>query len=100
MIDLSTEQLKIVISILNKFVPNSEVRLFGSRCKGTAKKFSDLDLVLIGDGPMNFRLLSDLNDAFEESDLPFRVDLLDWYAISPKFRQVIEDEYEVLKLKS
>jgi len=30
------------------------------------------------------------------SDLPFRVDILDWNAISPEFKKVIEQGYEVI----
>ena len=38
-----------------------------------------------------------LKEAFEESDLPFRVDVLDWHAISDRFHKVIEKKYEVLQ---
>ena len=38
-----------------------------------------------------------LKEAFEESDLPFRVDVLDWHAISSAFRGVIEKKYEVVQ---
>ena len=38
-----------------------------------------------------------LVEAFQESDLPIRVDVLEWCAISPAFRQVIEQKYVVVQ---
>ena len=38
-----------------------------------------------------------LEEAFADSDLPFRVEVLDWQRISDPFRQVIEEAYEVIQ---
>ena len=38
-----------------------------------------------------------LKEAFEESGLPIRVDVLDWHAISDAFKNVIAEEYEVIQ---
>jgi type I restriction enzyme S subunit len=38
-----------------------------------------------------------INDAFAESDLPWRVDLLDWAATSDAFRDVVERDYVVVQ---
>ena len=53
-IELSAEQLEIVQDILRQHVPEREVWAFGSRAKHTAKKFSDLDLAVMGDAPDGF----------------------------------------------
>lgn len=37
-----------------------------------------------------------LEEAFETADPPFRVDVLDWHAVSDSFRRVIEQNYLVL----
>jgi predicted nucleotidyltransferase len=97
MIDLTKEQLEILLTILEEFVPNCEVRVFGSRFLGTAKKFSDLDLALVGENKIDFQALSKIGEAFEESDLPFRVDVVDWHAITPEFQKVIDRGYEIIK---
>jgi hypothetical protein len=34
-----------------------------------------------------------LRDAVSESELPFRVDFLDWAATSPSFRQAFEKDF-------
>ncbi len=96
-IDLRDDHLKIVSALLVEHVPECEVRAFGSRATWTAKEFSDLDLAVVGEGKLEKKRIFRLEEAFEESDLPFRVDVLDWHAINPKFRSVIEKKYVVLK---
>ena len=76
-------------------MPECEVRAFGSRATWTAKDYSDLDLAVVGEGPLDWRTLDRLKETFEESDLPMRVDVLDWHAISDSFRGVIERDYVV-----
>ena len=82
MIDLNPNHLEAVKAILAEHVPGCEVRAFGSRVTWTAKDYSDLDLVIVGAGPLDRKILGRLKEAFEESDLPIRVDVLDWHTIS------------------
>ena len=96
MIDLSPDHLSTVKAILAEHVPECEVRAFGSRATWTAKDYSDLDLALVGEEPLDWTTLGRLKEAFEESDLPMRVDVLDWRAISESFRNVIERDYVIL----
>ena len=78
-------------------MPECEVRAFGSRVTWTAKDYSDLDLAVVGEGPLDWRALGRLKEAFEESELPMRVDVLDWHAISESFQKVVERDYVVLR---
>ena len=96
MIDLSPTHLATVKAILAEHVPECEVRAFGSRVTWTARDYSDLDLAVVGEGPVDWRVLGRLKEAFEESDLPMRVDVLDWHAASDNFKKVIERGYEVV----
>lgn len=96
MIDLSPEHLAIIRNILKTEIPGIEVRVFGSRINGKAEKYSDLDLVLVGKEKLDWKRIETLKDAFAESDLPFMVDVVDWYAISDEFRKVIGGESVVL----
>jgi predicted nucleotidyltransferase len=90
-IQIEADDLDIIQSLLHKHLPrNSKVWIFGSRAKGTARKYSDIDLAidLLG-APLPLDLISDLSTDFEESELPFKVDLIDWNAIDPDFRALI-----------
>lgn len=97
MIDISNKDLQLVISILKTHLPGYEVRAFGSRVNGKSKPYSDLDLVVIGNKKIDLKILFQTEEAFEESILPFRVDLLDWNAISESFQKIIEQKYEVIQ---
>jgi predicted nucleotidyltransferase len=97
MIDLNSEYLQKIKEILFIHVPECEVRAFGSRLNDKCSKYSDLDLVLVGNENIEWRRLEDLRDALAESDLPIMVDILDWNAISGKFRKIIENNYIVIQ---
>lgn len=99
MIDISPADEAIVNEILKKYVPKFEVRVFGSRHKWTTKPYSDLDIAIVGDAKLDKQTLYVLQEAFEESELNFRVDVLDWYAISDEFRAIIEQGYTVIQEK-
>ena len=96
-IDIAPAYLAIVRDILDEHVPDCEVRAFGSRATWVAKDYSDLDLAIVSDQPIKWRVLSELKDAFEESYLPFRVDVLDWHDISDNFREIIRGDCTVIK---
>ena len=91
-LDISSEHLAIVQQILRQLVPSCEVWAFGSRVKGAAKPFSDLDLVVMSQQPLSLALMASLHEAFSESDLPWKVDIVDWSTTSPQFRAVIEQQ--------
>ena len=90
----------MVKKILAEHVPHCEVRVFGSRSTQSAKTFSDLDLAIVCDAHMASAFLARIKDAFEASDLPIKVDVLDWWSISPSFRDVIDKRYVVLQGRS
>jgi len=97
MLDLSERDLALIQKILKQFVPNTEVRAFGSRVKGNAKKYSDIDLAILAETPLTLHTLGDLLEAFQESDLLFRVDIVDWNRISDSFKEVISQHYELVQ---
>lgn len=99
MIDVAQYQLKIINAILQKHVPYCEVRAFGSRVTRTAKDYSDLDLTIVGEKKLTDKIFYALKEDFEESDLPFRVDVQDWNSMSDEFRVVINKGYEILQKK-
>lgn len=97
MIEVTLAHFQIIKEILQRLAPDCEVRAFGSRFKQTAKSYSDLDLVIVGSEKLSFKKISALRIAFEESSLPYRVDVLDWHSISPEFQKVIEQGYEIIQ---
>lgn len=96
-LDIRPDHLKIVEEILEKHVPDREVWAFGSRVNGTAKETSDLDLAVIGENPLEFQTLGALRDAFSESNIPYKVDVVDWAKIEKTFRGIIQKNKVVIK---
>ena len=95
-IDLEARLLRQVTEVLTAHVPECEVWVFGSRATKGAKRFSDLDLAIVSPTALPVRRLALLASAFEESDLPIKVDLVDWKSSSPEFRKRIAEHHEVL----
>ena len=94
-IDITAEQRKTVLALLARHLPNTTAWVYGSRVKWTSSPESDLDLVVFAK-PEQERRVSDLREAFEESNLPFRVDLFVWDEVPEQFRKTIEAEHVVL----
>lgn len=96
MIDLDKASLAEIKSILRKHMDHAEIRVFGSRITGQAKKFSDLDLVIIAEKPIPMRTLNALKFDFSNSNLPILVDVVDWHGITKEFRKIIMNNSKIL----
>ena len=96
-IDITPEERTIVLRILNEIVPDRDVRAFGSRVTGKAKPFSDLDLTIMGDEPLPLETRARLEEAFSESELPWKVDVLDWAQVDADFKRIISNSWIVLQ---
>ena len=96
-IDIGPADLKTVRRILREHVPALEVRAFGSRVSWNARETSDLDLAVMTDEPLGIDCTAELRAAFTDSDLPFRVDIVDWATASENFRKRILAQHVVLR---
>jgi predicted nucleotidyltransferase len=78
--------------LLRAHVPRTEVWVYGSRVSGGGHDASDLDLVLRNRHGLHEETaaLPALRDTFIESNLPIRVDVMDWARIPVHFRHEIK----------
>ena len=88
-LDLEPRHLDEVRRILAQHVPGARAWAFGSRTGGQAKRFSDLDVALEAKDGVPTEAMARLRDAFSESDLPIKVDVVDWQTLDPEFRAAI-----------
>lgn len=102
MLDIRPEDKIIILQILKRHLPKStQVWVFGSRAKNNAKPFSDLDLAIDLNGEtLSLQLLANLAFDFEESDLPYKVDIVDWNSISLAFKANIQADCQLIALAS
>jgi type I restriction enzyme S subunit len=100
---LKQEELSIVETILAPFLLTKKsyaVSVFGSRSQEKLKKYSDLDLWIQSDPPLNFQELAALRDQFEESELPFKVDLVTPENCLAEYQSRIQSELVSWLIKS
>lgn len=74
--ELSEKYLGIIQKILEPHQAITHAFLFGSRARGTLKPTSDIDIALKGD--INIKLIAKIKAEFEDSNLPFFVDIVDY----------------------
>ena len=86
-LQLENKHLKILKEILAKYP--YKFYAYGSRVKGTAKKYSDLDLCYY-DVPR--QEISKLREELTKSNLPFFVEVVAWKRMRPTFRELISKD--------
>lgn len=91
-IDLMPTQHRLLVELIERHLPNTDVWAYGSRVQWNSRPESDLDLVVFS-GPDQDGHVAALREALEESGLPFRVDLLVWDKLPESFRETIADEH-------
>jgi len=94
-VDINPRDKEILYSLLSRYLPNTPVWAYGSRATGNALPWSDLDLVVFTKANQKYQL-SLLKEAFEESNLPFRIDLLEWDWLPDDFKTNIKSSHTVL----
>ena len=87
-LQLEEKHWNIVHQILSKYP--YKFYAYGSRVKGMARKFSDLDICFQEEIPLS--VISQLREEFSESNLPFEVELVNWKHMRPKFREMIKED--------
>ncbi|MDE2788639.1 MAG: nucleotidyltransferase domain-containing protein [Chloroflexota bacterium] len=95
-VDIAPQHLEIVTDILRRHLPDREVWAYGSRVTGRSWRYSDLDLVALGDLPIGAMLMDDLLNEMSETLLPYIVELKDWQRIPPHWRDEILRCYAVI----
>lgn len=91
-INLKDEDRDIIRRIMNVYLPDARTYVYGSRAKGAAKPYSDLDLLVRCEQEIEFSQISNTKELMSASDLPFFVDIADWERLSPEFRSEIEND--------
>ena len=80
--------IDIVKQIVLKHVPKNEfaVFLFGSRAASNSNSLSDIDVGIMGTKPLPTLIMADLDSDLEESIVPFKIDLIDFYQVDKDFK--------------
>ncbi len=93
---ITPEHRDMLLTFFSRFITGMTVLAYGSRVKGTARPYSDLDLVVFAT-PAQRALISELKEALDESNLPFLVDVLVWDELPESFHRNIAAEHVVVQ---
>jgi predicted nucleotidyltransferase len=63
------------------------VWLFGSRSRGDHKKYSDIDLLYMTSTPLPRGLIFDITSDLEDSNLPYKVDLVNVQDLADSYKE-------------
>ena len=87
---LDQTSLNTLKQIVRKYLPDQAYKtfVFGSRVNGSNRKFSDIDLGVKGPKELSAKEYIMIKNEFDDSDLPYRVDLIDFANVSDKFKQM------------
>lgn len=77
---------KLVLSKLD--LTKYAVFLFGSRTETRHSQFADIDIGILGSEPLPLTLRAQLIELLNESDIPFKVDVVDFYNVDANFKKI------------
>jgi predicted nucleotidyltransferase len=82
------ESFKFIRNTIYKHLPKEEYEAFvyGSRADGTAQKWSDIDVGVQGRKQAPILLLENIREELEESNIPYKVEVVDFAKVSDKFK--------------
>ena len=89
---ISQEELIIIEKILTPFKKKYEFFAYGSRVKGNYRELSDLDIMIKGKNPIEVFELEEIKENFDNSNLSYVVNLVDYFSISESFYNIIKDD--------
>ena len=91
---LDKRHIDFIIQVLQTNIPQKEAEfyIFGSRAKESYKEYSDIDIaVKIPNEKISADTLGKILIDFNDSTLPYEVDVIDLNAIDDKFKNLIQD---------
>ena len=89
---VSEEELKIIESIIASYKTKYDFFAYGSRVKGNFRELSDLDIMIMGNNPININDIEELKEKFDNSKLPYIVNFVDFSSLTENFYNMIKND--------
>jgi uncharacterized protein len=87
---LTAGQRETVATIVSQCLPGAQALVFGARATGRCRPTSDLDLLFVKPDAIDWCARARLHDAFDASELPFRVDVVAWADLALSYRARVQ----------
>jgi predicted nucleotidyltransferase len=78
-----------IIAIIAALVPEASIYLYGSRARGKHSQWSDIDVALDAGQELERLRVGELNDIMAALNIPYKVDVVDFHAVSEQMRNEI-----------
>ena len=89
---INNKEQSIIRSILNEYTSKYDFFYYGSRVKGNFRVLSDLDILIKSDSKVSLDDLETLKMLFDNSNLPYVVNLVDYNNIDKDFYNLIKND--------
>lgn len=97
-ISIDSNHLETIKRILELHFNGLQVLAYGSRVTGVdLTPEADLDIVVVSETPISLEDMISVEKAFAESELPFRVDIVDWAKLPESIQKAIKKENVVIQ---
>jgi predicted nucleotidyltransferase len=91
--NLEKKFASLIKATIDKHLHGAEVFLFGSRAKNTNQEFSDIDIAIKSPN-LDFEALAKIRFDLEESNLPYKIDLVNYYDLN---QEILEKSVKLIK---
>ena len=88
---LATEKLiRDTIQVALQNQGQFQIILFGSYTTGRQTSHSDIDIAIKSTGPLPLSIWAQIEEIFENSDIPQKIDVVDYHRVQPEFQKIID----------
>ena len=89
---IDEESKRKIIAVVSALFPSAEIYLFGSRARGTHSQWSDIDIALKENEKISRYAIAEAVSMLEASNMPYKIDIVDFNSVTSDMRESIEDE--------
>lgn len=86
-----------IIKHINVILPEAKIILFGSRARGTASKWSDIDIALDGGKPLPSVKVDEIKSVLQATNIPYKIEIVDFHMVTEQMKEAILQEGIVWK---
>lgn len=86
-----------IIAVISALIPEARIYLFGSRARGTNGKYADIDIALDAGKRLQARDVDEVKSMFQESNIIYKIDVVDLYQVNDLMRNEILKEKVIWK---
>lgn len=93
MFGLEDRHIRFIKQVLDNIIADDRAKcfIFGSRAKGTNAEYSDIDIAIkLGNEKLTSDVIGKILIVFQDSTLPYEVDVIDLNAIDDNFKSLIQ----------